>query len=300
MHCALLAGARTILLPKFDVDSVLAQLPMATVFMGVPTFYTRLLADQRFDRTITASLRVFISGSAPLLPATFAEFEQRTGDRILERYGMSEAGIIASNPLDGERLAGTVGFLLSGVLARVVDEVGAELPRGEPGVLEIRGPGVIRGYWRSPERAATDFRGDGFFITGDMATMDAAGRIAIVGRARDLIISGGFNVYPREIELAIDALPGVDESAVIGVPHPDFGEAVVAVVVPHVGAVLDAAHLVRELQNTLARFKQPKRVFVVDALPRNAMAKVQKAALREQYRDAFAPVQRAPVQRAPS
>ena len=287
MHCAMLAGARTILLPKFDVDAVLAQLPAATVFMGVPTFFTRLLADARFDRAAAARVRVFISGSAPLLPATFAEFEQRTGHRILERYGMSEAGIIASNPLQGERVAGTVGFLLPGVAARVADEAGAELPRGEPGVLEICGPGVIRGYWRLPERTTTDFRADGFFITGDLATMDAGGRISIVGRARDLIISGGFNVYPREIELAIDALPGVDESAVIGVPHPDFGEAVVAVVVPAARALLDEAQLLGALRDRLARFKQPKRVFVVDALPRNAMAKVQKAALRERYRNLF-------------
>jgi malonyl-CoA/methylmalonyl-CoA synthetase len=289
MHCAMLAGARTILLPKFDVDAVLALLPTSTVFMGVPTFYTRLLADARFDRAAAARVRVFISGSAPLLSATFAEFEQRTGHRILERYGMSEAGIIASNPLHGGRMAGTVGFLLPGVAARVADDAGAELPRGEPGVLEIQGPGVIRGYWRLPERTTMDFRHDGFFITGDLATMDADGRVAIVGRARDLIISGGFNVYPREIELAIDALPGVDESAVIGVPHPDFGEAVVAVVVPLAGHVLDEASLVISLQDRLARFKQPKRVFVVDALPRNAMAKVQKAMLREQYRGAFAP-----------
>ena len=200
---------------------------------------------------------------------------------------MSEAGIIASNPLQGERVAGTVGFLLPGVAARVADEAGAELPRGEPGVLEICGPGVIRGYWRLPERTTTDFRADGFFITGDLATMDAGGRISIVGRARDLIISGGFNVYPREIELAIDALSGVDESAVIGVPHPDFGEAVVAVVVPAARALLDEAQLLGALRDRLARFKQPKRVFVVDALPRNAMAKVQKAALRERYRNLF-------------
>ena len=287
MHCALLTGARTILLPKFDVDAVLAQLPAATVFMGVPTFYTRLLADRRFTRAQATHVRVFVSGSAPLLPATFAEFEERTGQRILERYGMSEAGIIASNPLQGERQAGTVGFLLRGVEARVADEHGVERPRGQPGVLEIRGPGVIRGYWRLPERTTTDFRADGFFITGDLATMDAEGRVAIVGRARDLIISGGFNVYPREIELAIDALPGVDESAVIGVPHPDFGEGVVAVVVPVAGATLDETALIDALQGRLARFKQPKRVFVVPALPRNAMAKVQKAALRETYRAVF-------------
>ncbi len=287
MHCALLTGARTILLPKFDAGAVLAQLPGATVFMGVPTFYTRLLADRRFTREHAQRVRLFISGSAPLLPATFTEFEQRTGQRILERYGMSEAGIIASNPLQGERQAGTVGFLLPGVEARVADEAGAELPRGEPGVLEIRGPGVIRGYWRLPDRTTTDFRADGYFITGDLATMDAEGRVAIVGRARDLIISGGFNVYPREIELVIDALPGVDESAVIGVPHPDFGESVVAVVVPMAGATLDEQALIDALRGQLARFKQPKRVFVVTSLPRNAMAKVQKATLRETYRAVF-------------
>jgi malonyl-CoA/methylmalonyl-CoA synthetase len=287
-HCALLAGATTQLLPRFEVAAVLARLPGATAFMGVPTYYVRLLERPDFGRETTRNVRVFICGSAPLLPGTFAEFERRTGQRILERYGMSEAGMITSNPYDGERLAGTVGFALPGVSVRVAGPDGVELPRGQPGVLEIRGPNLFKGYWRMPQKTAGEFRADGYFVTGDVATMDASGRVAIVGRAKDLVISGGFNVYPKEIELEIDALPGVVESAVIGVPHPDFGEAVVAVVARAAGAALDEAAVQLALRERLARFKQPKRVFFVDDLPRNAMGKVQKARLREQYAATFA------------
>jgi malonyl-CoA/methylmalonyl-CoA synthetase len=234
-------------------------------------------------------MRVFICGSAPLLPSTFEDFARRTGHRILERYGMSEAGMITSNPYDGERLPGSVGFALPGVQLRVADPDGVELPPGTPGVLEIRGPNLFRGYWRMAEKTAAEFRPDGFFITGDLATMDAGGRVAIVGRAKDLVISGGFNIYPKEVELEIDALPGVVESAVIGVPHPDFGEGVVAVVATQPGAALAEADVLAALRGRLAKFKQPKRVYFVDDLPRNAMGKVQKARLREQYTGAFEP-----------
>ncbi|MEZ5458252.1 MAG: AMP-binding protein [Steroidobacteraceae bacterium] len=286
LHSTLLAGGAVLLLPKFDVDAVLAQLPRATVFMGVPTYYTRLLADARFTREQAGSVRLFICGSAPLLPATFARFEQRTGQRILERYGMSEAGIITSNPLHGERLPGSVGYPLQGFELRIVDDQGRACAPDAPGMLEIRGPSVLGGYWRRPELQSTEFR-DGWFVTGDLATRTAEGRVAIVGRARDLVISGGFNVYPREIELEIDALSGVGESAVIGVPHPDFGEAVVAVIVRHRGVALDEAGVLQALGQRLARFKLPKRVLFVDELPRNAMAKVQKAVLRETYAGLF-------------
>jgi malonyl-CoA/methylmalonyl-CoA synthetase len=289
LHSTMLAGATTLLLPRFDVNAVLARLPRATVFMGVPTHYTRLLADARFTHVAAAPVRLWICGSAPLLPATFAAFEQRTGQRILERYGMSECGIIASNPRDGERVAGTVGFLLPAFEGRIADAEGRELPRGATGVLEVRGASVFSGYWRRPELNASEFRPDGHFITGDLATMAEDGRIAIVGRARDLVISGGFNVYPKEIELEIDTIDGVAESAVIGVPHPDFGEAVVAVVACRAGAVLTEGEIIDRLAARLARFKLPKRVIFVDDLPRNAMAKVQKAALRQHYSKMFSP-----------
>ncbi|MFO1456917.1 MAG: malonyl-CoA synthase [Steroidobacteraceae bacterium] len=287
-HCALLSGATTHLLPRFDVATILGLLPRSTVFMGVPTYYVRLLEDPGFDRGCVRGMRVFICGSAPLLPATFEEFERRTGQRILERYGMTEAGMITSNPYDDGRIAGSVGFALPDVAVRVAGPDGAELPRGEPGVLEIRGPNLFKGYWRMPQKTAEEFRADGYFITGDVATMDATGRVAIVGRAKDLVISGGFNIYPKEIELEIDGLPGVVESAVIGVPHPDFGEGVVAVVALQKGATLTETAVLEALRDRLARFKQPKRVYFVDDLPRNAMGKVQKARLREQYAATFA------------
>ena len=288
LHCALLGGSRVIFMPRFDAATVIARLPETTVMMGVPTFYTRLLDQPAVDRELCANMRLFISGSAPLLADTHRDFEARTGHRILERYGMTEAGMITSNPYDGERIAGTVGFPLPGVSARVADEHGHEVPHGEAGVLEIIGPNVFRGYWQMPDKTAEEFRPDGWFITGDIARMDADGRVTIVGRAKDLIISGGFNVYPKEIESQIDELPGVRESAVIGVPHPDFGEGVTAVVVPNGSLPLTERSIIDALGDRLARFKQPKRVYVVDELPRNTMGKVQKNVLRETYKDTFA------------
>ncbi len=289
LHCALLNGSSVWFLPKFEADAVMDLLPRSTVMMGVPTFYVRLLERDDFTPEACAKMRLFIAGSAPLLAETFDSFEQRTGQRILERYGMTEAGMITSNPYtpnDG-RVAGTVGYALPGVSARVCDEAGGEVARGETGTLEITGPNVFTGYWRNPEKTAAEFRADGYFITGDISRMDDDGRIAIVGRAKDLIISGGFNVYPKEVESEIDEIEGVVESAVIGVAHPDFGEGVVAVVVTQPGAVLSAADITDPLADRLARFKQPKRVYFVDALPRNAMGKVQKNALRETYADTY-------------
>jgi malonyl-CoA/methylmalonyl-CoA synthetase len=252
--------------------------------MGVPTFYTRLLASPRLTREAAAGMRLFVSGSAPLLASTHGAFEERTGHRILERYGMTETGMNASNPLAGERRAGTVGPALPGVELRVCGPDGTEMPAGETGVLEVRGPNVFGGYWRLPGKTAEEMRPDGFFITGDMAEIAPDGYVTIVGRARDLIISGGLNVYPKEIEQALDALPGVVESAVIGVPHPDFGEAVVAVLT----ARGDPGDVVAALRGRVASFKLPKHVEVVDELPRNAMGKVQKTLLRERLNGLFA------------
>jgi malonyl-CoA/methylmalonyl-CoA synthetase len=280
LHCILLNGGPMVWLARFDDEEVLRQLPKATVMMGVPTFYTRLLANPGFTREAAATVRVFICGSAPLLESTFAAFEERTGQRILERYGMSEAAIITSNPLHGERVAGSVGFPLPGVELRIG---GGE----ETGVIEIKGPSVFSGYWRMPEKTAEEFTADGFFKTGDVGRQGADGRVWISGRAKDLIISGGYNVYPKEIELMLDQLPGVAESAVIGAPHADFGEAVVAVVTLAPGAVGDEAAIIAAARTQLAAFKAPKRVFFVDDLPRNAMGKVQKTLLRERFGDAF-------------
>jgi len=285
LHGALLNGSTMLWHRGFDADAVLADLPRATILMGVPTFYVRLAAHPGLTRAAAAGMRLFVSGSAPLLDATFADFEAKTGHRILERYGMTEAGMICSNPYDGARLPGTVGYPLPGVAARVADETGAELPRGEPGVLEIKGPNLFKGYWRKPEKTAEEMRPDGYFITGDIATMAEDGRVAIVGRAKDLIIAGGLNIYPKEIELVLDALPGVVESAVIGVPHPDLGEAAVAVVVRGDPA-LDETAILAALAD-LARFKRPRRILFAESLPRNAMGKVQKAALRNAHRDLF-------------
>jgi malonyl-CoA/methylmalonyl-CoA synthetase len=276
LHCAFLSGAPMVWLPKFDDAQVLAGLAKSTVMMGVPTFYTRLLANPGFTRERAQHMRLFISGSAPLLESTFAEFEQRTGQRILERYGMSEAVIITSNPLHGDRIAGSVGYPLPGVDLRVG---GGEAT----GVIEIRGPSVFSGYWRMPEKTAEEFTADGYFLTGDVGRQDRDGRVWISGRAKDLIISGGFNVYPKEIELVLDELAGVIESAVVGVPHPDFGEGVVAVVI---GAG-DEAQMIAECRQRLAAFKAPKRVVFVDELPRNAMGKVQKNLLRQRYEALF-------------
>jgi len=277
LHCAFLSGAPMVWLPRFDDAQVLAGLARSTVMMGVPTFYTRLLANTAFTREVTQHMRLFISGSAPLLESTFAEFEQRTGQRILERYGMSEAVIITSNPLEGERIAGSVGYPLPGVELRIAGEA-------ETGVLQIRGPSVFAGYWRMPEKTAEEFTADGFFITGDVGRQDADGRVWISGRAKDLIISGGYNVYPKEIELVLDDLDGVTESAVVGVPHPDFGEGVVAVVIGRG----DEAALIAECRRRLAPYKAPKRIVFVDELPRNAMGKVQKNLLRDRHAGLFA------------
>ncbi len=284
-NVALTAACRVIFLPGFDTGAILAAMPEATVLMGVPTFYTRLLADPGLDRARTANMRLFISGSAPLLVATHREWEARTGHRILERYGMTETSMTCSNPYDGERRAGTVGFPLPGVETRITKD-GRELPAGEIGMLEVRGPNVFKGYWQMPEKTAQELRPDGWFITGDLATRDADGYHAIVGRARDLIISGGFNIYPREVEALIDDLDGVAESAVIGVPHPDLGEGVVAVVVPSDPA-LTAKQVLSGLAGRLARFKQPRKIVLTGALPRNTMGKVQKKALREEHADLF-------------
>jgi malonyl-CoA/methylmalonyl-CoA synthetase len=287
-NVALLAGARMIFLPKFDTAEVIRQLPRASVMMGVPTFYTRLLDDPRLTRDLVRGIRLFISGSAPLLAATHSQWQARTGHRILERYGMTETNMTTSNPCDGERRAGTVGTALPGVEVRIRDDAGHDLPRGAIGTIEVRGPNVFQGYWNMPERTAAEIRSDGFFITGDLGVIDDDGYVTIVGRAKDLIISGGFNVYPKEVELALDALPGIRESAVIGVPHPDLGEAVVAVVVPETGTAPDAAAILAALGATLARFKQPRHLSFRGALPRNSMGKVQKTILRDDLKGTFA------------
>ena len=288
-NCLMMAGGSMLFLPKFDLDQVLAALPKATAMMGVPTFYTRLLGSERFTRDLVRHMRLFISGSAPLSAEVHREFSERTGHAILERYGMTETNMNTSNPYDGERRPGTVGLPLPSVGLRVVDpRSGREVPRGEVGIIEVKGPNVFLGYWRMPEKTAQEFRADGYFITGDMGRIDADGYISIVGRSRDLIISGGFNVYPAEVEALLDELPGVAESAVIGVPHPDFGEAVVAVLAPKPGAELAQDSVQASLNGRLAKFKQPKKVHVLENLPRNTMGKIQKNVLREQYKGDFA------------
>ena len=286
MHCVFLTGTSMVFLPGFDADTFTAHLPRATVTMGVPTFYTRLLARPDFDRDACASMRLFISGSAPLTEQTFHAFEERTGHRILERYGMSETLMNTSNPLGGERVAGTVGFALPDVETRIAGADGGAAASGAVGEIEVRGPNVFSGYWRMPDKTAEEFRPDGFFRTGDMGFMDDQGRVTIVGRAKDVVISGGYNVYPKEVEDLIEEMPEVSEVAVIGVPHPDFGEGVVAVVGP-VGEEVSLGAVERALGGRLARFKQPKQVLNVDALPRNAMGKVQKNVLRERFARLF-------------
>ena len=284
-HCVMLTGSSMIFLPRFDVETVVRHLPSATVLMGVPTFYARLVDSSLFTREVAASIRLFVSGSAPLTKQTFEAFERRTGHRILERYGMSETGMNTSNPLEGERVAGTVGYPLPGIELRITNDAGEPLPAGEIGGIEIRGPNVFVGYWRMPEKTREEFREDGYFKTGDIGVVDTEGRYSIVGREKDVVISGGLNVYPKEIESVIDTVPGVVESAVIGVPHPDFGEAVIAVVVGDRDIGLSA--VLTALSGKLARFKQPKRIVQVDELPRNTMGKVQKNVLRELYSDQF-------------
>ncbi|MCC0053415.1 MAG: malonyl-CoA synthase [Rhodobiaceae bacterium] len=284
----LLAGGSMIFLPGLDVDKIIEVMPRATSMMGVPTFYTRLLQRRELNRDLARNMRLFISGSAPLSAETHKEWSERTGHAILERYGMTETNMNTSNPYDGERRAGTVGMALPGVKLRIVDpETGDYLADGEVGVIEVKGPNVFKGYWRNPEKTAEEFRADGFFITGDLAFIDADGYVHIVGRAKDLVISGGFNVYPAEVEAEIDALPGVAESAVIGLPHADFGEGVTAVVAPRAGAELSEAGIRDALEKALAKYKVPKRVFIVEQLPRNAMGKIQKNTLRETYKDTY-------------
>ena len=287
-NTVLLTGGAMLLHPGFNLDAVIADLPRATAMMGVPTFYTRLLADPRFTRELVAHMRLFTSGSAPLLAETHEAFHTRTGHRILERYGMTETNMNTSNPYDGDRRAGTVGLPLAGVEVIVTDpETGTELPQGETGMIEVRGPNVFAGYWNMPDKTAEEKRANGYFITGDLGRFDGDGYLHIVGRAKDLIISGGYNVYPKEVELLLDEAPGVLESAVIGVPHPDFGEAVLGVVVPSEGAAPDAATLEALLQDRLARYKQPKAYEILPALPRNTMGKVQKAELRARFAQRF-------------
>jgi malonyl-CoA/methylmalonyl-CoA synthetase len=287
-NVTLLAGGAMIFLPKFDLDAMIARMPEATTMMGVPTFYTRLLDDPRLTRDLAGHMRLFISGSAPLLAETHERFEARTGHRILERYGMTETNMNTSNPYDGERRAGTVGFPLPGVELKITDpETGASLPQGEIGQIEVRGPNVFKGYWQMPEKTAAELRDDGFFITGDLGRVDEDGYVHIVGRNKDLIISGGFNVYPKEIELILDDQPGVLESAVIGVPHADFGETVLGLIVPEPGASPDLDAIAEAAAASLARFKHPRKLLLIEDLPRNTMGKVQKNALRERYAGLF-------------
>ena len=281
-NTVMFSGGAMIWLSKFDADEVMRHLPKASAMMGVPTFYTRLLRHAGLTREACAHMRLFTSGSAPLLAETHVEFQQKTGHAILERYGMTETNMNTSNPYDGDRIAGTVGFPLPGVELRIADpDSGKALPQGEIGGIEVKGPNVFKGYWRMPDKTAAEFRVDGFFITGDVGKIDARGYVHIVGRAKDLIITGGFNVYPKEIEAEIDALPGVAESAVIGCPHPDFGEGVTAVVVCKSGVILTETSVIAALEQRLAKFKLPKRVIFADDLPRNTMGKVQKNVLRE-------------------
>jgi len=285
VNTLMLAGGAMIWLPRFDAAEVAGLMPRATMLMGVPTFYTRLLDTPALDAKAAADMRLFISGSAPLLAETHRAFAVRSGHAILERYGMTETGMNTSNPLEGERRPGTVGPALPSVEVRVMDDSGAPVGAEDIGRIEVRGPNVFQGYWRNPEKTAEELSPDGWFVTGDLGQLDAQGYLTIVGRAKDLIITGGLNVYPKEVEEALDALPGVGESAVIGVPDADFGEAVVAVVARAPGHDPDPQALIAALRDRLAPFKRPKRLRVVDALPRNAMGKVQKAALRDSWKD---------------
>jgi malonyl-CoA/methylmalonyl-CoA synthetase len=284
-NVVLFAGASMLFLPKLDPDAMFRFMPRATTMMGVPTFYVRLLQDKRLTKEAVAHMRLFISGSAPLLADTHRDWSARTGHAILERYGMTETNMNTSNPYDGDRVPGTVGFPLPGVSLRVVEpETGRPLGAEEIGMIEVNGPNVFKGYWRNPEKTKAEFRPDGFFITGDLGKIDARGYVHIVGRGKDLIITGGYNVYPKEVESEIDAMAGVVESAVIGLPHRDFGEGVTAVVVAKAAASLDAKAMQAALEERLAKFKCPKRIIIVDDLPRNAMGKVQKNVLRETYK----------------
>ncbi|MGB0848382.1 MAG: malonate--CoA ligase [Thiolinea sp.] len=288
INVSLVSGASMIMMPVFQLDTIIENIPQATSLMGVPTFYTRLLSDKRFDKHLTQNMRLFISGSAPLLASTHIEFEERTGHRILERYGMTETNMNTSNPYSGERRAGTVGFPLPGVELKITDaKTGELLPAGETGSIEVRGPNVFKGYWNMPEKTKEELRDNGFFITGDLGVIDDDGYLKIIGRDKDLIISGGFNIYPKEIETLLDKQDGVLESAVIGVPHADFGETPVAVLVRQADENPDLATIEENIRSSLARFKHPRQLMVVDALPRNTMGKVQKVLLRKEYADLF-------------
>jgi malonyl-CoA/methylmalonyl-CoA synthetase len=290
LHGALLNGSKIIWMAKFEPKMVIEKLPEATVFMGVPTLYVRLLAEASLTREAVRNMRLFVAGSAPLLLETFQSWQQRTGHTILERYGMSETIMLTSNPYeakDGERRGGTVGFTLPGVKLRVCGDDDRPLPVGEIGGIQVRGPNVFKGYWRMPEKTREEFTADGYFRTGDVGKVDERGYVSIVGRSKDLIISGGYNVYPAEIEGYINEMPGVAESALVGVPHPDFGEVGVAVVVRKPGVTLESEQIVASLKSKLANFKIPKKCYVVDDLPRNTMGKVQKNLLREQYKPLF-------------
>ena len=288
LHGALINGSKMIWCAKFDPKFVVQKLPEATVFMGVPTLYTRLLQEPGLDKHAVRHMRLFLAGSAPLLIETFTEWQTKTGHTILERYGMSETAMLTSNPYSpaqgGERRGGTVGFALPGVTLRVMGDDGQVLPTGEIGGIQVQGPNIFKGYWRMPEKTKEEFTADGFFKTGDVGKVDERGYITIVGRSKDLIISGGYNVYPAEIEGYINDMPGVAESALVGVPHPDFGEVGVAVVIAKPGASVDAAQITATLKSSLANFKIPKQCFVVAELPRNTMGKVQKNLLRDQYK----------------
>jgi malonyl-CoA/methylmalonyl-CoA synthetase len=286
VHCAVFSGASMVFLAKFDSSAVIDLMSRSTVLMGVPTFYIRLLADDRFTGETAAKMRLFVSGSAPLSADIHRAFEARCGHRVLERYGMTETGMLTSNPYDGERRAGFVGPPLPDVALRIAEfETGKVLAQGEVGIVEVRGPNIFAGYWQMPEKTATEFRPDGYFITGDMGFIDERGYVQLVGREKDLIICGGLNVYPAEVEALLDDRADVAEAAVIGVPHPDFGEAVVAVVQP--AGTFDAAAVREEMRRDLAAFKVPKQIIVLDELPRNTMGKIQKKLLRERYADLF-------------
>ena len=284
----LMAGASMFFMAKFDPDEIMRLMPRATIMMGVPTFYVRLVQHPGLTHTSTSHMRLFVSGSAPLLAETHLQWREKTGHAILERYGMTETNMNTSNPYEGDRRAGTVGLPLPGVEIRVTEpETGLSLSANEIGMIEVKGPNVFKGYWRMPEKTAAEFRPDGFFISGDLGKIDAEGYVHIVGRGKDLVISGGYNVYPKEIETEIDAISGVSESAVIGLPHPDFGEGVAAVIVRKGEASVNERQVLEALKDRLAKYKQPKRIFFVEQLPRNAMGKVQKNVLRDQYADSF-------------
>jgi malonyl-CoA/methylmalonyl-CoA synthetase len=286
-HGALLNGSKMIFLPKFDSAEVVRHLPRSTVFMGVPTFYARLLAEPLFNREACINMRLFISGSAPLLRDTFDEFIARFGHTILERYGMSETNMLVSNPYDGRRVGGSVGLPLPGVSVRVVNEQDLPCSADQIGAIQVKGPNVFKGYWRMQEKNGDDFTSDGYFVTGDVGKFDSDGYLWIIGRTKDLIISGGYNVYPKEIESVLDEMDEVTESAVIGIPHSDYGEAVIAIVIGKPGVRLSAESMIATLKLKIANFKVPKRIIFVDELPRNAMGKVQKKILREQYESAW-------------